>query len=131
MEKTRRSIAAGTPVNREGFIQNTGIFLVLKQLERAGSDWVSGPLFPECRLFSMLSACSLERIEAEVHRRVSRNGASGRTAQTGQFYRPLFHSAIGPSRPHPFEVFIAAARHFIVRVLGIFPLTVEGEHNVV
>ena len=30
----------GAPVAREGFIQNTGVFLVLQQLERAGTDWV-------------------------------------------------------------------------------------------
>lgn len=52
------------------------------------------------------------------------------SAQTERFYRPLFHFSDQVWQTHPFEVFIAAARHFMVRVLGIF-LTVEGEHNVV
>ena len=35
----------GAPVAREGFIENTGVFLILQQLERTGTDWVQVHFF--------------------------------------------------------------------------------------
>lgn len=78
MEDQTVDLRLGAPVAREGFIQNTGIFLVLKQLERAGTDWVQVH-FSGVPAFSMLSAYSLERIEAKSIA-VSQNGASGRVS---------------------------------------------------
>ncbi|CZV49682.1 Uncharacterised protein [Enterobacter hormaechei] len=120
----------GAPVAREGFIQNTGIFLVLKQLERAGTDWVQVHFFRRAGFQHVVRVLFREN-RGEVHRQVSEEWRfRTRQHKLNGFIVHFFHFSNQVWQTHPFEVFIAAARHFMVRVLGIF-LTVEGEHYVV
>ncbi|SPZ61911.1 Uncharacterised protein [Salmonella enterica subsp. enterica serovar Typhi] len=61
----------------------------------------------------------------------ARNGASGRGQH--KLHRVivyLLHFANQIRQPHAFKVFIAAARHFMVRVLLVF-LPVKREHDII
>ena len=60
----------GTPVAREGFIQNAGIFLVLQQLEWAGTDWIEVHFFRRAS-FQHVIGILFRQDGGEVHGQIS------------------------------------------------------------
>ena len=120
----------GAPVAREGFIENTGVFLILQQLERTGTDWVQVHFFRRTG-FQHVVGILFRQNRGEVHRQVSeeRRFRASQHKLDG-FIVDFLHFANQVRQAHPFEVFIAAAGHFMVRVLRVF-LAIEREYNVV
>ena len=120
----------GAPVAREGFIQNARVFLILQQLEWAGADWVKVYFFRRAG-FQHVVGIFFRQNRSKVHRQVSeeRRFRASQHELDGIIVHFL-HFANQVLQAHPFEVLIAAARDFMVRVFVIF-LAVEGEHHVV
>ncbi|MPM98147.1 hypothetical protein SDC9_145330 [bioreactor metagenome] len=118
------------PVTFECFIQNTRVFLVLLQLERTGTDWVQIH-FLRGTGFQHVVRIFFGKNRSEVHRQVSQERCFRASQhELNGFIIHFFHFGDQVWQTHPFEVFIAAARNFMVRVLGIF-LTIEREHHVI
>ena len=120
----------GAPVAREGFVQNTGVFLVLHQLEWTGTDWVQVHFLRRTG-FQHVVSIFFRQNRGEVHCQVGQERRF--RASQHELYGMIvdfFHFANQVLQAHAFKVFIAAARNFVVRVLWVL-LTVEGEDDIV